>query len=654
MITEIRQKLQGSGFKIVVWVILIAFALSFSPYLFKGSGARPNAAATVNGTQIAIQEYQRRVYQETERIDMLRQQLGAYADSLLKSLGMNNPRKMALQALIQEELITQIANKLGITVSADYIASKLYDAEYIVQELGDLIPLYALDQQGNINMSLLQKHLERYGITMQEFEHKLEEKIRRSLVMEIVGLATYPTEQTIQSRFADMFLGKKYTIITLAFDKILNNIKSAGVNSKELADFFANENRKNHRYWVPEKRQAAIWTFNPEQYGLDISDQEIKAYYDNHKTSFIKTPAQMKVRHILFELPEGANPQEIQTKAQEIRNELVQNPSLFEQLANKHNPSTIKKGGLIDFFSKGEKDQAFERAAFRLQKDGDISDVVTTADGFEIIQRVERKATSYKPLESVKKEIVKRVQETQFKQLFSHDMTRLIESIKKNPTALNDSIQKKNGIKKEVEKSRNDDSPLAQKIFKLKEGDWVPMIEDGKGLLINVTSIQKSYEPTLDTVKNQVEQDWYRAKAEQQQREMAPSLLKAIHEHTDARGLEKKFAFTQETTSWIKNSDKEQLEKLSKKGIPVSELISLEKVGQSEIIERDGQLFILKLDAIEPFDEQLYNEHRQKIEAAAYQEEKALTQRAFVASLYRNATIKTTELIQANSEDSLS
>jgi len=174
-------------------------------------------------------------------------------------------------------------------------------------------------------------------------------------------------------------------------EKYIKNEKTKTIDPKDLGGFFASENKKNHRYWIPEKRKASVWTFTPENYGITISDQDIESYYNSHKSKeFVNTPLQMKVRRILFAVPEGANVQEIQAKAQQVKTELAQEPSRFEELAMKYNPSSdsngiIKKGGIVDFFSKGEKDPAFERAAFRLQKDGDISDIITTSEGFEIV-----------------------------------------------------------------------------------------------------------------------------------------------------------------------------------------------------------------------------------------------------------------------------
>ena len=64
----------------------------------------------------------------------------------------------------------------------------------------------------------------------------------------------------------------------------------------------------------------------------------------------------------------------------------------FAQLATKFSEDEIsaKKGGDLDFFSKGQMVPEFDKAAFSMEP-GQISDLVKTQDGFHIIKLVEKK-----------------------------------------------------------------------------------------------------------------------------------------------------------------------------------------------------------------------------------------------------------------------
>ena len=147
MIIEIRNQLKGQGFKIVLWVTLIAMALLFSPALFRQQTGARTAIAKVNSHPIEILPFERRVAQETERLSFFREQFGAQADALLQSLGLSDPRTVALQALIQEELLNQAADALNIRISPDYIMQILQNPLSVRKELGDIVPLYLLDEE---------------------------------------------------------------------------------------------------------------------------------------------------------------------------------------------------------------------------------------------------------------------------------------------------------------------------------------------------------------------------------------------------------------------------------------------------------------------------------------------------------------------------
>lgn len=98
--------------------------------------------------------------------------------------------------------------------------------------------------------------------------------------------------------------------------------------------------------------------------------------------------------------------QEILRKAEEVRFQLKNEEADFEELILKYSDS---EEGTCSF-GKGEKDQAFEDAAFNLETD-EISDIVETPDGYYLIKcistfnRTETDANKVKIVEKRRKEV---------------------------------------------------------------------------------------------------------------------------------------------------------------------------------------------------------------------------------------------------------
>ena len=68
----------------------------------------------------------------------------------------------------------------------------------------------------------------------------------------------------------------------------------------------------------------------------------------------------------------------------------------------------------------------FEKAAFLLPKEGDISAVLTTKDGIEIVQLVSKKMPTYKPLNQVSSSIKELLVAQKFDGQFASDMRSLM------------------------------------------------------------------------------------------------------------------------------------------------------------------------------------------------------------------------------------
>jgi foldase protein PrsA len=124
---------------------------------------------------------------------------------------------------------------------------------------------------------------------------------------------------------------------------------------------------------------------------FQITDNEIAGYYESHPELF-KVPAKVRAKSILVKTRQ---------EAEEILKALKEEAS-FGHLAQQKSlhPHASRRAGEIGWFGKGERDPAVEKVAFSLEK-GEISDVIKTEAGYEIIKLMDKKGGESRPLDEV-------------------------------------------------------------------------------------------------------------------------------------------------------------------------------------------------------------------------------------------------------------
>ncbi|GMK39457.1 hypothetical protein PCCS19_25110 [Paenibacillus sp. CCS19] len=128
---------------------------------------------------------------------------------------------------------------------------------------------------------------------------------------------------------------------------------------------------------------------------INITDEDIKAYYDENKASF-STEEQVRASHILVATKEEADAIEKQLKEGGDFAAIAKEKSL--------DTGSATNGGDLDFFGKGAMVPEFEQAAFSL-KVGDVSEPIKSDYGYHIIKVTDRKEASSPTLEDKKADI---------------------------------------------------------------------------------------------------------------------------------------------------------------------------------------------------------------------------------------------------------
>ena len=138
----------------------------------------------------------------------------------------------------------------------------------------------------------------------------------------------------------------------------------------------------------------------------EVTEEEAQKYYNKNKDEFLK----VRASHILIQNTDDegnavSNEQKKKNKekAEEILKQAKEGVD-FAQLAKEYSQDTSSKnGGDLDFFSKGQMVEPFEKAAFSLKSGEIYPEVVETDYGYHIIKKTDEK---YDDFDTIKEELV--------------------------------------------------------------------------------------------------------------------------------------------------------------------------------------------------------------------------------------------------------
>lgn len=149
--------------------------------------------------------------------------------------------------------------------------------------------------------------------------------------------------------------------------------------------------------------------------GIEVSDEEIKAYYDANPNQFVKE-GKVSAKHILTDSEE---------KCTDIFKEIAEGAKSFEDAAKEYStcPSG-QQGGDLGEFGKGQMVKEFEDAAFS----GEIGKVigpVKTQFGYHLIKVEKRTEPETASFDEVKENIRKTLLSQKQNQLYSEKISEL-------------------------------------------------------------------------------------------------------------------------------------------------------------------------------------------------------------------------------------
>lgn len=413
MLDKLREGAQGKVAKVILGLIILSFALAgVGSYL---NGPARTAPATVNGTEISAAAQENAYRNERARMES---QMGeAFSQLAANPDYMKQFRRGVLDRLIDQALLDSKARELGLRISDEQIKQAIV-----------AMPEFA--ENGKFNNDRYLQLIRRAGMTPEMFRDSLrQDMVRQQLMSALLG-----TEFSLKGEAEQ--LDKLYNqtrdlrLVRLAAANYMADVQ---VSDNELEQYYKTNGA---RFMNDEQVKVDYLLLDAANLAKDIkvTEQDAQDYYDQHQDLFQRAERR-HVAHIL--IPFGKDEKAAEQKAEAVLAKAKAGDD-FAALAKADSSDTFsaKKGGELDWFEKGVMDPAFEKAAFALDKAGDLSTVVKSPFGFHIIKLLGVEAVQTKPFADVKEETITRLQADKAKEKFFAEQQKMADNSFENPDSL--------------------------------------------------------------------------------------------------------------------------------------------------------------------------------------------------------------------------
>ncbi|CAH5126830.1 MULTISPECIES: peptidylprolyl isomerase [Serratia] len=379
MMDNLRAAANHVVLKIILALIILSFVLTgVGNYLIGGSG---DYAAKVNGQTIERAQLEQAFQSERSR---MQQQLGDQFSALAGNEGyMQQMRRQVLSQLIDNMLLDQYAKKLGLAVSDDQIKDAIRKAPYF-QTNGQFDNAKYLDLIG------------RMGYTADNFAQSMRQQLVNQQVIQAFGDSGFVLPSESQAMAALVLQERDVRLATIDL-KALQAKQSAG--DDELKAYY---DQNKNSFIAPEQVKVSYIPLDAAsmQDKVKVSEEDISAYYDQHKSSYGQ--------------PERKNYSVIQLKTEAEANaalDELKKGADFATLAKEKSTDIISRrtGGELGWLEPETTADELKQA--NLTEKGQLSGVVKSSVGYLIVRLNDIEPEKVKPLSEVHDVIAKQVQQ---------------------------------------------------------------------------------------------------------------------------------------------------------------------------------------------------------------------------------------------------
>lgn len=483
---------------VILVLICVSMVVTLVPGLMSGptGDQSPDAVATIAGQTISINDFQQQFDQVTRNQSVPQMMRGIYANQLLNDMVFRDALEyeagiMGIQVTSQDE-----AERIRELIPSAWSGNTWLKDRYIA----------AVQQQT--------------GMSVDQFESALHDQMVMDKFREMVtaGVTVSPAEIQQEFRWRNEKVKIDYALI-----KPSDLASTIHPTDAELSAWFA---KNLGKYQIPEKRSAhyALLDLTKLRASTQVSDDELKAYYNSNIDQF-KVENRVHVEDILFKTvgKTDAEVAEIRKTAEGVLMQAKKGAN-FEDLAKKYSDDDASKakGGDLGWIVQGQTVPEFEKVAFGLPK-GQISDLVQTQYGFQIIKVLDHEQAHTKTFDEVRASILQPVMDQKVTDEANNISDQMAAAVRQSDRQSLDDLAKKFNLEvgetqpssvTEAVGQLGNTPDLHQVLFSLHPGELSqPLPIDNGYVILTVTKIVPGHQGTLAEVHDQALADYQKEKS---------------------------------------------------------------------------------------------------------------------------------------------
>lgn len=391
MLQNIRDNSQGWIAKTIIGIIVALMAFTGIEAIFQASGNNKQDVAKVNGEEITQTELGQAVDMQRRQ---LMQQLGKDFDASL--LDEKLLREAALKGLIDRKLLLQGA--------AD---SKFGFSEAALDQVILQTPEFQVD--GKFSAERFDQVIRQLGYTRMQFRQMLTQEMLIGQVRAGIAGSGFVTDAEVLAFARLEKQTRDFATVNIKTDPAA--VKLTDDEVKAYYDQHAKE------FMTPDQVVIDYLELKKSSFfdQVTVKDEELQAAYQKETANLAE---QRRAAHILIEVNDKTTDAQAKAKIEDIQARLAKGEK-FEALAKEfsQDPGSANNGGDLGFAGPGVYDPDFETALYALNKD-QVSAPVRTTFGWHLIKLLGVEAPEVPSFASLKDKLTRELKTQQVEQRY--------------------------------------------------------------------------------------------------------------------------------------------------------------------------------------------------------------------------------------------
>ncbi len=415
MLQSIREHSQGWLAWLIVGLISIPFALwGINSYL---NGASKVTVASVNGVDIDLVQYQNAMDNYRDRLQQV------FGDSFdINSMDQNKLKQDVVNGLIEQQVLSQFAKENGMRISDKQLSSMILSVDAFK------------DENGKFSNAIYERRVLQSRASPAVFEQQLRGDMIQDQLRRSISESAFVTGKE-KKQLTQLQLQKRNIVFTLIpADQFKDEIQ---ISDDEISAYYE-EHKENYKTEESVKIKYIDLSVEELAKQIEVDDKALQEFYQSNLDKYTIDERRI-AQHILIALKPDASAEEVR-KAKESAQKLyklVKTGIDFDLIPQEHADllgaqDEVATTGAI---SKGIMDPEFDEVMFSM-KEGEIGAPVRSKRGFHIIKLVEIQEGKTSSFDEVKENVEAEYRREQAETRYFEVADELQNLVFENPDSL--------------------------------------------------------------------------------------------------------------------------------------------------------------------------------------------------------------------------